>query len=116
MFSQMWGCQQPEGETTMGTILALLVFLGGAIAAIAIGTRISVYFYTQNALGTHPWTADTNTSLPVERSVVEQVARIHYEESDSISSRYAWGSLAVIAGVALVIVVTVISVLSTFLH
>lgn len=100
----------------MGTILALLVFLGGAIAAIAIGTRISVYFYTQNALGTHPWTADTNSSLPVERNVVEQVGRIHYEESDAISSRYAWGSLVVIAGIVLAIVVAVVSVLSAFLH
>jgi hypothetical protein len=100
----------------MGTILALLVFLGGAIAVIAIGTRISVYFYTQDALGVHSWTTDTNQSLPVERNVVEQVGRLHYEASDAISSRYAWSGLAVMSGVALVVVIAAISVISGFVH
>ncbi len=100
----------------MGTLLALLVFLGVAVAAIAVGTRISLYFYSQNALGTHSMTTDTTQTFPVERNIVQRAGQLRYEESDAISARYAWSGLAVIAAIVLLTVMAVISLMGGVIH
>jgi len=100
----------------MGTLLALLVFLGVAVAAIAVGTRVSLYFYSQNALDTHSMTTDTTQTFPVERNIVQRTGQLHYEESDAISARYAWSGLAVIAGIVLLTVMAVISLMGGVIH
>jgi hypothetical protein len=58
----------------MSTILSLLALLGGATAVIAIGTRISLYFYRQEVLEVHPLMArqaqasPSEAQIPLERS------------------------------------------------
>jgi len=54
----------------MGPILILLVFLGGTMMLIVGGTRVSLYLFTRNALGTNHVVAEK--PLPIQERVVER--------------------------------------------
>ncbi len=53
----------------MSAILGLLALLGGAMAVIAIGIRISLYFYRQDVLEVHQRMARRAQASPAEAQI-----------------------------------------------
>lgn len=102
----------------MGPILILLVFLGGTLILIVGGTRISLYLFTQNVLGTHPIVNHVvvEKSLPIQEPVVERPVYYRVAETEDTSSRYARGSLMVIGSILLLTTIAAVSILSGLLH
>jgi hypothetical protein len=85
----------------MSTILSLLALLVGATAVI-IGTRMSLYFYRQEALEVRPPLARRAQASPSEAQIpLERSAPWYLADSVSASSRYAWIGLGVIASIVL---------------
>ena len=98
----------------MGPILILLVFLGGTMMLIVGGTRVSLYLFTQNALGTHHVVAEK--PLPVQEPVVERPVYYRVAEAGNTSARYARGSLMVIGSILLLTLIAAVTMLSGILH
>ncbi|TMF41980.1 MAG: hypothetical protein E6I32_19205 [Chloroflexi bacterium] len=98
----------------MGPILILLVFLGGTVMLIVGGTRVSLYLFTQNALGTHHVVAEK--PLPIQERVVERPVYYPVAEAGNTSARYARGSLLVIGSISLLTLIAAVTMLSGILH
>src|SRR5215467_512920 len=97
----------------MSTILSLLALLGGATAVIAIGTRISLYFYRQEVLEVHPRMARQAQASPSEaRLPLEPSGTWSMADSISASTRYAWIGLGVIACIVLLAILVIAGLLS----
>lgn len=99
----------------MSTMLGLL-FLGGVIAVIVIGMCISLYFYTQNTLGVHPFTAQNTQTFSTEQITLERTGTLYRDGTISASSRYAKGSLTLIACVVFVAILVIVSILIGVVH
>ncbi len=98
----------------MEPILILLVFLGGTMILIVGGTRVSLYLFTQNALGNHPIVR--RDSVAMEKPVVERPVYYRVAETEDTSSRYARGSLIVIGSILLLTMIAAVSILSGIPH
>lgn len=94
----------------MTTILTLLALLGGAIVIIAIGTRISLYFYMQNALETHQLSAQ-NQAGQVDSTMVERSSTGQLMETESVSARYAWMGITITLGIIVVAILAAITMI-----
>lgn len=94
----------------MEPILILLVFLGGTMIVIVGGTGVSLYLFTQKALGNHP------NHVVVEKPVVERPVYYRAVETEDTSSRYARGSLMVIGSILLLTMMAAVSILSGIPH
>ena len=106
----------PKGKKTMATILGLLLLLGGAVAIIAIGTRVSLYFFTQDVLGVHPYSTHNTRAATLEQTTLEHSGTLHSAETFSKSSRYAWSGLALIAIISVIAILGLITVLGGVVH
>ena len=96
----------------MSTILSLLALLVGATAVI-IGTRISLYFYRQEALEVRPLMARRAQASPSEAQIpLERYGPWYLADSISASSRYAWIGLGAIASIALLAILVIVGLLS----
>lgn len=97
--------------------LVALLAIGGLIIA---GTRFSLYlFYLQNAEGTHSFAHPTPADERPSFSTAYNVERPTYApvlSSESSSSRYALGSLMVIAIILVLAIIAVISVIAGMPH
>lgn len=97
----------------MITILSLLALLAGAAAVIAIGTRISLYFYTQEELKTHPIIAGREQAAsPEAPAILERSGIVYQHDSMRASSRYAWIGLGVITVLILLAILVFVSFVS----
>ena len=99
----------------MNSILGLL-FLGGAIAVIVIGTRISLYFYLQDVVGVQPFSPRHMRAFSTEQTTLERSGTLYKAEYVNASSRYAWGALALIASIMIVSILVVVSFLLSVVH
>ena len=100
----------------METILGLLLFLGGVVAMIAIGMRISTYFFTQDVLGVHPYSTNDRRAASLAEATLERTATVPSPETFSRSSRYAWSGLAVIVIISVIAILALIAVLGGVVH
>jgi hypothetical protein len=97
----------------MSTILSLLALLGGATAVIAIGTRMSLYFYRRDVLEVHPLMARRVQVSPSEAQLpLEHSAPWYLADSISASTRYARIGLGVIACIVLLAILVIAGLLS----
>jgi hypothetical protein len=92
------------------------LFLGGAIAVIAIGIRISLYFYTKSMMGVHPFTTQHTGTFSTGQTALERTSILYRNETISASSRYARSSLALIACVVFVVLLVIASILIGAVH
>ncbi len=99
----------------METILGLLLFLGGAVAMIAIGMSISTYFFTQDVLGVHPYSTNDTRAASLGQAALERTGTVH-AETFSKSSRYAWSGLALIAIISVIAILVLIATLGGVVH
>lgn len=99
----------------MTAILTLLALLGGAIVIIAIGTRISLYFYMQNALETRQLSAQNQVGQ-VDSTMVERSSTGHLMETESISAHYAWVGITVTLGIIVVAILSAITMIGGVFH
>ena len=97
----------------MSTILSLLALLGGATAVIAIGIRISLYFYRQDVLEVHPLIARRAQASPAEAQILlERSTPWSMAGSISAGARSAWIGLGAIACIVLLAVLVIAGLLS----
>jgi len=80
------------------------------------GKSISLYLFTQNALGTQPNHVVAEKPLPVQEPVVEHPVYYRVAEAGNTSARYARGSLMVIGSILLLTLIAAITMLSGILH
>jgi hypothetical protein len=100
----------------METILGLLLFLGGAVAMIAIGMRVSTYFFNEDVLGVHPYSTNDRRTGSLEQAALERTGTVPSTETFSTSSRYALNGLAVIAVISVIAILVLVAVLSGVVH
>jgi hypothetical protein len=96
----------------MSMIIGLLLMLAAASSLIVIGMRVSLYFYTQDALGYGYTPTRTSRASTSELSTLERSDTLHRAESFSVSSRYAWSGLGLIAVIILVAILATIAIAS----
>jgi hypothetical protein len=97
----------------MITILSLLALLAGAAAVIAIGTRISLYFYTHEQFKAHPFIAGKlQATSPEAPTTLERSAIVLQPDTMRASSRYAWIGLTVITVLVLLAILMIVSIIS----
>jgi hypothetical protein len=99
----------------MGALLGLF-FLGGTLAVMLLGTRVSLYFFTQNVLEGRPATTQYIQPAIAEQTTLERSSSLSSTETISASSRYAWGGLALIAIFILLAVLAMITIMSGVFH
>lgn len=106
----------------MDTILIALTFIVGLTGLIIVGMRVTLYFYSHEALGLgrssslHGLRAITARSVPYEAAVGASQSDINLGLSTDPSSRYARGGLIVMAFFLLVVLIAIIVLLSATLH
>ena len=106
----------------MNTILIALAFIGGLAGLVLVGMMVTMYFYTHDALGRTRFRGAKGLEALTARSVPFQVtlgagpSEIDLGLSTDAGTRYARGSMVVMAIVLLMSLVALISVLSTTLH
>ncbi len=80
---------------------------------IAIGTRMSLYFYRQEVLEVHPHMARQAQVSPSEAQIpLERSGTWYMADSISASTRYAWIGLGVIACIVLLAILVIAGLLS----
>ena len=106
----------------MNTILIALAFVGGLVGLILVGMMVTMYFYTHGALGLTRFRGAKGLQALAARSVPFQVtldagqSEINLGLSSDAATRYARGSMVVMAIVLMMFVVAVISILSATIH
>ena len=106
----------------MNTILIALAFVGGLVGLILVGMMVTMYFYTHGALGLPRFKGAKGLQALAARSVPFQVtldagqSEIDLGLSSDAATRYARGSMVVMAIVLLMFVVAVISILAATIH
>jgi hypothetical protein len=106
----------------MNTILIALAFVGGLAGLVLVGMMVTMYFYTHGALGltrfggAKGFQALTARSVPFQATLDAGQSEINLGISTDAATRYARGSMVVMAIVLLMSLVAVISVLSATIH
>ena len=108
----------------MNTLLLLiaLAFVGGPVALLLIGMKMTMYFYLHGALGLTRFREVSGLQRLTARSVPYQVttgksqSEINMGLSIEPGARYARVSMLITAAVLLLFIVVIISVLSAQLH
>ena len=106
----------------MDTILIALAFVVGLMGLIIVGMRVTLYFYSHEALGlgrsrsVRGLRAITARSVPYEATTVASQSEINLGLSTDPSSRYARGGFIVLAVFLMVIFIAFIVLLSATLH
>jgi hypothetical protein len=114
--------QAAQKEKAMDTILIALAFVAGLAGLIIVGMRVTLYFYSHEALGLGRSTsvrglrAITARSVPYETTVGASQSEINLGLSTDPSSRYARGGVMVMALFLMVVLIAIIVLLSTTLH
>jgi hypothetical protein len=96
----------------MGTILSLLAILGVATAVISIGTRISLYFYRQDAMGVQPFVAQSTQAASTQQAILQRSDILYRDETISGNSRLAWFFLVFVAIIIVLAILTIIGIAS----
>ncbi len=106
----------------MDTILIALAFVAGLAGLIIVGMRVTMYFYSHEALGldrsrsVRGLRAITARSVPYEAAVGASQSDINLGLSTDPSSRYVRGGLMVMALFLMVVLITIIVLMSATLH
>ena|SRR5215831_14114453 len=108
----------------MNTLLLLiaLAFVGGLVALMLIGMKVTMYFYTHEALGVTRFRGVQGLRALTARSVPYQVttgagqSEINLGLSTELGARYARVCMLITAMVLLMFIVVVITALSASLH
>lgn len=108
----------------MNTLMLLiaLAFVGGLVALLLVGMKVTMYFYTHGALGlthfrgVHGLRDVTARSVPYPVTAGAGQSEINLGLSTEPGTRYARVSMVITAIVLLLFIVVVITVLSASLH
>ena len=106
----------------MNTILIALAFVGGLAGLVLVGMMVTMYFYANGALGRTRFRGAKGLETLTARSVPFQVTPdtgqsvMNFGLSSDAGTRYARGSMVIMAIVLLMCLVALISALSTTLH
>jgi hypothetical protein len=106
----------------MDIILIALAFIGGLTGLIIVGMIITMYFYSQDALGpghsggAHGLRTLTGRSVPVRVTTSAGQSDINLGLSSDPGARYVRGSMMVMACFILLMIIALVSALSASLH
>ena len=108
----------------MNTLMLLfaLAFVGGLVAMLLVGMKVTMYFYTHGALGlthfrgAHGLRALTARSVPYQVTASAGRSEINLGLSTEPGTRYARVSMLITAIVLLLFIIAVLTVLSASLH
>jgi hypothetical protein len=111
-----------QEEKAVDAILIALAFVVGLTGLIIVGMKVTLYFYSHDALGwgrsrgVRGLRAITARSVPYEATAVTSQSEINLGLSTDPSSRYARGGLMVMAMVLLVILIVFVVLVSSTVH
>ncbi len=103
-------------------LLIALAFVGGLVALLLVGMKVTMYFYTHGAVGltrfsrVHGLRALTARSVPYQVTAGAGQSEINMGLSTEPGTRYARVSMLITAIVLLLFIIVLITVLSASLH